>query len=482
MNQNRIVPISLLLFIISIAPSYTLSGEIHKGFSPYLMGKKKPVWVEKRPNPPDYYIGIGLANFTGNAEEDMRRATENAYNDLSASLKVQIESRTKDIVREEAGISTEIMDYQIEVRVSSVLEGVEILDTWSGKAKKEGYWVYVRLSKRLLAEKERAKRENAKKLAYGNYKRGKQSVSSGLIGAGLRSFIKGYVNLIEYSSEPIEVLEYGKPIILNSALFQSIGDVLTGLKMQTENSSSLSGRFQQSLETPLKLSLVFKGSDGAIPASGVPVRFNPVNISMLLDTTTNTDASGIAQSNVYRLVDKKDKQYITAYVDLNGILKSVVTDTTLLKILVSSMLRFNIPSTTFEIDVLNVIISDTYAVDSDNQDAAITLIKESVREGLTSGLGIAFSDETDNSDFALTVQVFTEAVPPNDFGISISYANYTFTMKDNHTGEVIYSKVLEKVKGAGLDENASRRKALMKGAAIFKEDIAAEIIALLDKI
>ena len=125
---------------------------------------KKPAWVDKRPNPRDYYIGIGLANYTGNAEEDLRRATENAFNDLAAALKVQIESRTTDIVREEGGISTEIMDYRVETTVSAVLEGVEIVDRWSENAKKEGYWVYVRLSKIMLAEMERLKRENANNL------------------------------------------------------------------------------------------------------------------------------------------------------------------------------------------------------------------------------------------------------------------------------------------------------------------------------
>lgn len=443
---------------------------------------KKPAWVDKRPNPRDYYIGIGLANYTGNAEEDLRRATENAFNDLAAALKVQIESRTTDIAREEGGISTEIMDYRVETTVSSVLEGVETVDRWSENAKKEGYWVYVRLSKIMLAEKERLKRENAKNLAYDNYKRGISSISTGSVGTGLRAFIEGYVNLIEYSNEPIEVIYNGKPIVLSSTLFQSIGDLLSGLKLTPVNGSSLSGRFQKSLDVPLKLRLTLDSAGKAVPASGVPVKFEPVNISMRLDTVANTDASGFAESRVYRLIDQKDKQHVTASIDLNGILNSVVSDSILAKIIMNSMSRFNVPSTTFEIDVSNVIISDFYDIDDNRQGAMLNLIRESIRDGLTSELGVAFSDDVDKSNFTLSVQVFTEPSPPNQFGISITYANYTFTMKDNKSGDVIYSKVLEKVKGAGLDEKSSRKKALMKGVNIFKTEIAAEIIALLDKI
>jgi len=223
-TRKKLNPI--LLSVILLA--YILSSTIN-------VYGKKPAWVDKRPNPRDYYIGIGLANYTGNAEEDLRRATENAINELAAALKVQIESRTTDIAREEAGISTEIMDYRVETTVSSVLEGVEIVDTWSEKAKKEGYWVYVRLSKIMLAEKERLKRENAKNLAYDNYKRGMNSISTGSAGTGLRAFIEGYVNLIEYSNEPIEVLDNGKPIVLSSTLFQNIGDLLSSLKLTPVN-------------------------------------------------------------------------------------------------------------------------------------------------------------------------------------------------------------------------------------------------------
>ena len=443
---------------------------------------KKPAWVDKRPNPRDYYIGIGLANYTDNAEEDLRRATENAFNDLAAALKVQIESRTTDIAREEAGISTEIMDYRVETTVSAVLEGVEIVDRWSENAKKEGYWVYVRLSKIMLAEKARLKRENAKNLAYDNYKRGMKSIATGAAGAGLRAFIEGYVNLIEYSNEPIEVIDNGRSIVLSAALFQNIGDLLSGLKLTPVNSASLSGRFQKSLDLPLKLKMTLNSAGKVVPASGVPVKFEPVNISMKLDTEANTDASGIAESKVYRLIDQKDKQHVTATVDLYGILTSVVSDSILAKIIMNSMSGFNLPSTTFEIDVSNVIITDIYDIDDNSQKSMINLIKQSIRDGLTSELGVAFSDDINKSNFTLSVKVFTEPSPPNQFGISITYANYTFTMRDNKSGDVIYSKVLERVKGAGLDESSSRKKALMKGVNTFKTEIAAEIIALLDKI
>ena len=214
----------------------------------------------------------------------------------------------------------------------------------------------------------------------------------------------------------------------------------------------------------------------------MPVKFEPVNISMKLDTEANTDASGIAESKVYRLIDQKDKQHVTATVDLYGILKSVVSDSILAKIIMNSMSGFNLPSTTFEIDVSNVIITDIYDIDDNSQKSMINLIKQSIRDGLTSELGVAFSDDINKSNFTLSVKVFTEPSPPNQFGILITYANYTFTMRDNKSGDVIYSKVLERVKGAGLDESSSRKKALMKGVNTFKTEIAAEIIALLDKI
>ena len=75
--------------------------------------------MSNRPISSEYYIGIGIANYTGNIEDDLRRATENAQNDLAAALRIQIESTTESIGTESRDISTDIMIVGVEDDVTA---------------------------------------------------------------------------------------------------------------------------------------------------------------------------------------------------------------------------------------------------------------------------------------------------------------------------------------------------------------------------
>jgi len=444
--------------------------------------KKKPSWVLNRPNPRDYYIGIGIATHTGNLEEDMRRATSNAYSDLAAALKVHVESRTEDIVREENGITTEIMDYKVETTVSSLLEGIEVVDTWSEKAKKEGYWVYVRLSKVMLAEKEKIKRDNLTTIAHDNYNSALKSISAGSITSALRLFIDGYVKILEYENDPIEVQDRGRKIILNTALLQGAERLLLSLQLNAANASNLAGIFQQPLDEQLEVKAEFVANGNAIPVSGLPIKFQPVASKMHIDTVGRTDKDGISKSTVYRLLDSKRIQHVSASLDLEKIIKSVSTDSTLTMLASHSMSSLNLPTVVLEIKVSNLIFRDIFEFENIERRATRNLIKEGVRGAMTQQLGVVFTDKSEKSNYIIRIHGFTESASPNDFGFFFSFANFTFTIEDHKTGEVIYSKVLQRIKGAGMDENSANKKAILNGINKFKTEVIDEISVLLGSI
>ena len=442
----------------------------------------KPSWVRTRPQSSDYYIGIGIANHTGNIEEDLRRATENAHNNLAASLRVQIESSSENIVMESREISIDIMNYHIKSSVDMVLEDVEVVDSWSSDAKKQGYWVYVRLSKRLLEEKARIKKENAKTLAKSNYQRGNESLSAGMIGSALSSFVEGYANIIEYLNEPLNIIVNGRPMVLNSALTQSIKEVLSGLKLTALNESAIEGKYQQPLSTPLTVKLDFKNTNLSHSISGIPVAFDPIDIKMDLQTSVTTKSDNTAQSTVYRLTDEKDVQYVIAKIDLNKIVSGLTEDSELENIILNSLSNLPNPSVTFKINVANILMIDRYEFDSNVSDNALNIIKESVRDGLTRSLGIAFTDNPAGSNFSLDVKGISESLPANEFGIYFSYISYTFTLKDNQTNEVIYSSVMNRVKGAGLSESLALNKAIINGTTKFKTELLKELTSVIEKL
>ncbi len=443
--------------------------------------KNKPSWVRNRPQSLDYYIGIGIANYTGNIEEDMRRATENAHNNLAASLRIQIESTTENIVTESREISTDIMNYHVKSSVDMVLEDVEVIDSWSSDAKKQGYWVYVRLSKRLLEEKARIKKENAKNLAKSNYQRGNESLSGGMIGSALSSFIEGYANIIEYMNEPIEVNANGTNFVLNTALRQSIEDVLSRLKLKVIAAATIEGKYQRPLSAPLKIKLDYEDSKGSYSTSGIPIAFQPVKINMDLQTSSLTNSENIAQSMVFRLTDEKDVQHVDARIDIAKLVIGLTEDNELDNIVLNSLSNLPLSSITFRIDVANILMSDSYEFDDNVPKDALNIIRESVRDGLTGSLGIAFTEKSNGSNYNLIVSGISESLPANEYGIYFSYMSYTFTLRDNQKNEVIYSKVLNRVKGAGLSKSLSLNKAILNGATKFKNELLKELISVIEE-
>ena len=95
---------------------------------------------------------------------------------------------------------------------------------------------------------------------------------------------------------------------------------------------------------------------------------------------------------------------------------------------------------------------------------------------------IAFTETSAGSNYNLIVSGISESLPVNEFGIYFSYISYTFTLRDNQKNEVIYSKVLNRVKGAGLSESLSLNKAILNGTTIFKKDLLKELISVIEEL
>ena len=118
--------ISLFIFLISLV----------------FAQEKKPNWVEKRPNTPAYYHGIGVVPKNGVPQEYLQRAKDAALNDIAQQIVVSIDASQISKLSEK--LDEFKVEYQSAVQTSTKadLEGVEPVDTWEGN---DQYWVYYRL-------------------------------------------------------------------------------------------------------------------------------------------------------------------------------------------------------------------------------------------------------------------------------------------------------------------------------------------------
>jgi len=125
-------------------------------FVPSLYAKKQPQWIFNPPGGDTYYLGVGAA--TGkNKAEGYQVALERAKSNLAADISVHIVSTSSDLFRSTKsnssyGDESESQDQVVEQYeqnmsqfVEKNLKDIEVVDSWYSK--KEGTWVFVRLSK-----------------------------------------------------------------------------------------------------------------------------------------------------------------------------------------------------------------------------------------------------------------------------------------------------------------------------------------------
>ena len=108
--------------------------------------KDAPGWIDRFPDEPEFYIGIGSSN-TGDKSEDQEKARAKALSNLAASISTQIQSEQSFLARENSeGESYEEAEVVINETVNQNLRQVEQVDSYY--AEEIGYWFYVRLNKK----------------------------------------------------------------------------------------------------------------------------------------------------------------------------------------------------------------------------------------------------------------------------------------------------------------------------------------------
>ena len=109
-----------------------------------------PIWVDRFPADPEYYVGIGSSN-TGDKSWDMEEARKRALSNLAASITIEISSNQTSVAQEDS-VSKGHRSAQIIIseQVNQNLEQVEIVDSYYSH--NDGYWFFMRLNKKAWKE------------------------------------------------------------------------------------------------------------------------------------------------------------------------------------------------------------------------------------------------------------------------------------------------------------------------------------------
>lgn len=97
----------------------------------FLPDKPMPAWVEKRPELPGYYIGVGYSGTRDTAEDQIGASQANALVNLGKEISVSVQSTFTDtLASDESGKVRQELETVTETRVQELLRDAKIKEKW----------------------------------------------------------------------------------------------------------------------------------------------------------------------------------------------------------------------------------------------------------------------------------------------------------------------------------------------------------------
>ena len=429
---------------------------------------KKPDWVEKRPNAPGYYHGIGVVPKSGTTNEYLQRAKDAALNDIAQQIVVSIDALQKSKLSEKLGEFSEEYQSAVQTSTKADLEGVEAVDTWDGG---DQYWVYHRLSvaeyRRIHAEKLRS----AAALALDFFTKGKNAEKGNNAGDALQSYMQALSSVEKFLGETMEV-QYGNGrIFLANELFSSIQSVLNSVELKAVN-GKLEAQVGKPLRTPLDVSVINTASSAPIP--NFPVRFSFIRGSGDIVAGARSDKQGIATTQIAKVIGTEKLQIVKADADPAAFLGESVSP--MLSTLIKS---FTIPSARFTMNVVSLTIAFETEESMLGNPMRLPRI-EPMLKNILSAQGFSFVDDASKANILISVKA--NGRDGGEYsGMYTMYVDANISVTDLNSGEEVYKTSYNNIKGISINSEKAGMKAYDEIAADLQKKVIPKILEQIKK-
>ncbi len=438
----------ILIFILSI--------------SLLLSENNKPFWLTKRPIDTESFIGIGFAN--KNDSNYIQIAKNNALNDLSSEININISGGIFNQIIEKNNVVEENFKSEIITSTKTELEKYEMIDSWGDI---EEYWIFYKLSKKVYQDLKKQKLNSAIKQSLDYFDKAKKSENSNQILSSLSYYLQALNPLSKYITEPIETNYDGENIFILNEIYYSITSIISNI-MITPISKEIEGKIGKPIKEPLKIKIMYKGqSDFEIP--NVPIKNYFTQGAGYLTESINSGQNGFAKFNVTKIVSKENIQIINSQLDLNSLTNQDSTSL-IIKTILST---FPLPNTKF---VLNISGLSFYIETNETNfgdQLNIPVIESKIKSSL-SDKGITFIENKNSADYFLIISADTKS-GTKLYNMFSSFADVSLSLFDNSSGNEIYKNSFSKIKGIDIDERKSGIKALEKASNIIIKDFEVHI-------
>lgn len=423
----------------------------------------RPDWVDMSPQDPTYYHGVGSSS------EGWEQARSRALGDLASQIQVQVTSIVRSVTTErgytrDRAAGTEVTSdfvHEVKLLAQQTVADYEIVGQWAGQNQ---YWVYVRIAREKVKERLEKDLSDAIKIATDHYMAGTREEKGGDISEALKSYTRGLAALRKFLGQPIETDIGGKRVILNNEIERAISRLLANVELKPEEPTKQKARTGKPLAEPLAIAVSYKGR----ALVDIPIRFSFVKGEGELEQQLRTDIEGRAASHVHRVATVERANMVEARIDLEELTGQEASQVEGLRAYLEKIggrpVVFFISTEETRILVqveesnLGLPVHDSY-------------FASFIKDRLAEETGATFTEMRQDANLLLKGRV-SSRFSSQEGKINFCYADVVMSLQDLKTGEELYSKKLDRVKGYHLNREEAGRRAI-EAAAV---EIAGELM------
>ncbi len=428
----------------------------------------QPSWVEKRPNSPGYYHGIGVVPVNGARQDYTQRAKDAALNDIAQQIMVSIDASQMSRISEKLGDLKEEFESAVRTSTKADLEGVEAVDTWEGEGQ---YWVYHRLNIQEYQRRQAEKLKKATSLGLDYYSKAKSAEKANSFSEALQFFLQALASVEIFINEPMEVQYGGGKIFLTNEIFSSIQSLLNQVELKAKN-PKLDAQVGKPLRTPLEVTVTNTAT--AQPVPNFPVKYTFIRGSGDIVPVSKSDKNGVAATQIAKVVGTEKLQLVRAEAHVAGMMGENASP--LLAMLAKS---FTVPDTRFTMNVVSLtIMFETEEMLLGNK-LKLPRIEPLLKNSLSSS-GFTFVDDPAKANMVVSIK--SNGRDGGEFqGLYSVYVDANISVLDLNSGEEVYKTSFNNVKGVSINYDKAGMKAYDEIAESLQKKVIPKILESLKK-
>jgi hypothetical protein len=414
-----------------------------------------PAWVQNYPVIEGYYVGIGIADKSTHPEEFIQVAQQNALQNLSTQIKVNIATESVFLQMErEYGFEEEFKS-NIKVKADEFIEGYEMAGTFT---QKNEYWVYYRLNIEKHNEIQEARKFEAMELSKSYLNEANDSYNKPQ--ERYINFVSALSILKPYLSDPLYTEYDRKNVFLGNEIISSFRSFVDDFRIKYVGKK-------------IKVMIGDEVGDIKIQVNHnqQPLKNVKLNISSSImqveKFSKTTDENGLFTVIVPKITSAEAIQKMFVSINFEDWINESTSDAFIKKLIESIQThQINIPAYVYTPNIYVVSQEKHF-----NKEKVSTELKFAAESALNK---LGFTAVSNKKDADLFMSIFSNTEKGqviNGQKMFTAFLNLTIQVKDNND-LIVFSDQVNKIKGIQLDIESANSDAY-KGA---KEEIENSVI------